>query len=111
MQESGTALWHAALAYAVTGCRWDLGRQVAPDVDAVVALIRLRASPEQRMGPPHQVPADLMDGIGAAQFHAASAQVRDALAPASGPPPVVADRALSADERRLLADVPPHHGS
>jgi hypothetical protein len=54
-----------------------------------------------------------MAGIGPAQFWAVLRDLRDALDQA-GPRrdhPVVADRPWSAEELRLMADRPPHHGS
>lgn len=58
---------------------------------------------------PHPVPAELRPDIGAAQFFSALRQVTDDLEvhswQVSGPAPT---RPLTADERRLLADVPPH---
>jgi hypothetical protein len=97
--------WHQALVFAVTGERRpELGRQVAPDLDAVVDAIG-----DHPVGA-HPVPADLTDGIGAAQLAAVLTALRTRLW-AAGPRPVVAERAPDAAERRLLADVPPHHGS
>ena len=112
--------WQAALAYALLGPPVrDLAEPGQPQiadllaelggVDAVRrAAIDLRASGRW----PHQVPANLMRGLGAAQFAAAWTAVLTSLGPlTTNPRPVVADRALTADERRLLADRPPHHGS
>jgi hypothetical protein len=56
------------------------------------------------------VPADLRADIGAAQLTAVLTELRRRLA-AADPRPVLAERAPDAAERRLLADVPPHHGS
>ena len=58
----------------------------------------------------HPVPADLTKGIGPARFAAVVTALRARLG-ASGVRPVLAERAPDAAERRLLADVPPHHGS
>lgn len=97
--------WHQALAYAVTGeRRAELGRQASPNIAAVAELVRDR--------PVHHstVPDDLMAGIGPAQFAAAlvhlTAEVRYLNASSA---PVIADRPLTADERRLADDSPPHH--
>lgn len=96
--------WHQALAYAVSGERRpELGAQVAPDLEVVVEAL------EGRPRGAFVVPADLREGIGAAQLAAAVTELRARLGRASRP--VLADRAPDADERRLLADVPPHHGS
>jgi hypothetical protein len=95
--------WHQALVYAVTGERRpELGRQVEPDLEAVVAVLggRTRGA--------HPVPPDLTDGIGPARLAAVLLELRRRVA-ASGSRPVVAERAPDADERRLLAEVPPHH--
>jgi hypothetical protein len=105
--------WHQALAWAVTGVRFDdLGRQARPDLEALVEFLRSRLGADvdpAELTRPHPLPVDLAEGLGAAQLAAAAAELRRRL---SGPPPaVVADsRALTADERRLLQDVPPHHG-
>lgn len=114
MDRSDAPAWHQALAYALTGVRFeDLGRQSRPDVDALAALLRPRLG--ARVDPveltrAHPLPADLAEGLGAAQLGAALSELRRRLA---GPPPVVVagERPLTADERRLLQDVPPHHGS
>ncbi|WP_328701939.1 hypothetical protein [Aestuariimicrobium ganziense] len=60
---------------------------------------------------PHPVPADCRGGLGAAQFHALLAGVRaacgvDGLQATRREGPVV----LGPAERRLLDEVPPHHG-
>jgi hypothetical protein len=97
--------WHQALVYAVTGeRRSELGHQEQPDLDAVVAVLA-----DARPGA-YVVPADLRRGIGAAQLAAVLIEVRARLA-ASDSRPVLAERSPDAAERRLLADVPPHHGS
>jgi len=101
--------WHQALAYAVTGCRLDgLGRQALPDPLVLAEVLRERGLSTGSSFAP--VPPELMRGLGPAQFSAALAQLRSALAPAHPAAPVLADRPLTSDERRLLTDVPPHHG-
>ncbi len=96
--------WHQALAFAVTGERRpDLGTQPVPDLDVVAVALAGR-----QLGA-YAVPADLREGIGAAQLAALVTALRARLAP--GGRPVLADRPPDADERRLLADVPPHHGA
>jgi hypothetical protein len=100
-----TAAWHEALLFAVTGERRpELGQQRSPDLDVVVAA--LGDAPHGV----HPVPADLRRGIGAAQLAAVLAELRARLA-ARESRPVLAERAPDAEERRLLADVPPHHGA
>jgi hypothetical protein len=100
--EDGTA-WHQALVFAMTGERRpELGRQDAPDLDMVVEALGARPRGA------YAVPPDLRQGIGAAQLAAVLTALRGRLA-ASGSRPVLAERAPDADERRLLAEVPPHH--
>lgn len=99
------ATWHQALVFAVTGERRpDLGRQEVPDLDVVVAAIGDRARGA------HPIPAELRQGVGPARLAAVLTELRTRLA-ASGARPVLAERAPDAAERRLLDDVPPHHGS
>ncbi|GAA1835294.1 hypothetical protein ACFFOM_09515 [Microlunatus capsulatus] len=113
MDEAALPAWHQALAYAVTGVRFeDLGRQDRPDLESLAALLRPRLGVQVDLAEltrAHPLPPDLAEGLGPAQLGSAVAELRRRL---SGPPPaVVADpRPLSADERRLLQDVPPHHG-
>ena len=96
--------WHQALVYALTGeRRVDLGGQDAPDLDALLLLL-----PGGPYGA-HPVPADLLAGIGPAQFAAVLTALRARLPREKGPAPVLVDRPLTADERRLVADAPPHH--
>jgi hypothetical protein len=103
--EGAATTWHQALVYAVTGERRpDLGVQAEPDLDAVVAAVG-----ESPRGA-HAVPPDLREGLGAARLAAVLTELRRRLA-ASGSRPVLAERAPDEAERRLLADVPPHHGS
>ena len=112
--------WHQALAYAVTGRRLEeLGRQAQPDLawltDYLNRLSRA-GSPEAPLADPPldgRVPGDLMAGIRPAQFWAALRELRQGL-DRSRPPhpqPVTADRPWSAEELRLMAERPPHHGS
>jgi hypothetical protein len=55
-------------------------------------------------------PGDLADGVGPAQYAAALRQVRSELGLDGLAAPVVSTRSdLTADERRLMADVPPHY--
>ena len=97
------ATWHQALVFAVTGERRpDLGEQGEPDLDVVMDALG------DRPRGAHPVPADLTRGIGPAQLAAVLSDLRARLA-ASGVQPVLAERTPDADERRLLADVPPHH--
>lgn len=103
MAENAQAAWHQALVYAVTGQRLpELGRQAEPDLEAVVALVG--AVPPEH----HVVPPELLEEIGPAHFFTVLAELRGRLRGRTSHP-VLAERALSADERRLVADAPPHH--
>ena len=73
--------WHQALAYAVTGRRIaELGRQARPDLAWLTDYLSRLTSGEDLEAtaadppPDGRVPADLMAGIGAAQFGAALAR-------------------------------------
>ena len=116
--------WHRALAYALVGEQLPLEDVDTPDPDALRAALaragwdvgRLAAhvNDVRRSGAPwpHPVPDALRAGLGAAQLHAALSRVRGDLgldAVVLRPPSRRAT--LDADERRLLADVPPHHGA
>ena len=113
---SGSTLpaWHQALAYAVTGLRFDeLGRQSSPDLDAVTAFLRPRLGADvdpAGLLQPHPLPADLAAGLGAAQLWAGVAELRRRLGAGAFDTAVAKPRPLTTDERRLLDDVPPHHG-
>lgn len=111
--------WHAALAYALLGppvCA--LPEPGQPRIETLIADLggadavraAVRAAPPANSWP-HPVPAELRDGLGAAQLAAAWTALLAALGPlTTDARPVVTDRALTAEERRLLADRPPHHG-
>jgi hypothetical protein len=104
-EDAPSARWHQALVLAVTGERRpELGRQDVPDLDVVVEAVG------DRPRGAHPVPADLTEGIGPAQLAAVLMELRRRLT-AAGSRPVLAERGPDAAERRLLADVPPHHGS
>lgn len=113
--------WHRALAYAVLGeVIGDLGTQAKPDVPALAAYLRTNyadrlvgvAAERQAAGLswPYPVPAELMAGIGFAQFAAALRTLQSTLGlsafRAASPAPA---RPLTPDEERLLREVPPHH--
>lgn len=114
--------WHRALGQALTGCDLDLGVQERFGADAAVAALAAAGWDAVRIGAhahavagaepwPHPVPADARGSIGAAEFHAALIRTREALGLAvlTVLPPSTRTR-LDADERRLLADAPPHFG-
>lgn len=116
--------WHEALTFAVTGQRRDVGEQSRPDIAELSQnllaepgrpslnnhLLSTRAAGRPW---PHEVPADLMLGLGYAQFAAALSQLRSALAldEPGRPPRVGRTQATTPADRRLLDEVPPHHGS
>lgn len=116
-EESIVPAWHQALAYAVTGQRLEeLGRQRQPDVSRLAAELEGLAGPggiERGWSvevTDYSVPAELMEGIGAAQFWAVLGDLRQVLGLADpGSPAVTTDRPLTAEENRLVADRPPHH--
>jgi hypothetical protein len=108
--------WHQALAYAVCGRRLEqLGRQRSPDITALSTALRdladegalIPSSSDQAV---HSVPNDLMQGLGAAQFHAALSALRSELGLGVALRATVApSRPLTPAERRLIEDAPPHH--
>jgi hypothetical protein len=129
--------WHLALAYAMTGRRLD-GLDEAGGLDgpgavdaagAVEAHGRLdlptlartllelqnagRVVIASSVAERHDPPAELRAGIGPAQFWAALSELATMLNPnpSARSSPVVAERPLTPEERRLTDDTPPHHGS
>src|SRR4051812_17766769 len=115
----GGPRWHAALAYALLGPPVrDLTEPGVPNAPRLLAdlggadTVRRAVIAARDSGTwPFEVPAELTAGLGAAQYAAAWTSVLSALGPlTANARPVVADRALTAEERRLLADRPPHHG-
>lgn len=114
--------WHRAIAFALTGTDADFGVQDAPDPATLVAELAERGWDAERIAAhardvpgtepwPHPVPDALRAGLGAAQLHAAIGQARGRLGleVLTVLPPSRRSR-LTADERRLLGEVPPHHG-
>lgn len=118
--------WHQALGYAVLGeILPELGHQVRMDVAELSShlerlvpggiqdlrnTVRDRRTAGQEW--PYRVPPELMREIGYAQFAAALTMLCDRLeVMLADPPAALADRALTAEERRLGDEVPPHHGS
>lgn len=116
--------WQSALVFAVVGevTPEQDGSASGPDLDAIVATLtgraggpaRIREQIAARHGSgepwPYPVPAELRAGLGAAQLVAVIAEVRRRLELDPPEHPVLSDRPPDADERRLLAEVPPHHG-
>jgi hypothetical protein len=107
--------WHQALAFGLTGRRFEeLGYQATPDLDEVVAFLEHRLGVDLDrtvLGQSHRPPEDLTVGLGAAQLGAAVAELRRRLGVDHATVRVTRQRPLSADERRLMQDVPPHHGT
>jgi hypothetical protein len=115
--------WHAALAYALLGRvpeglsptdGLDIARFLR-ELDALwpggLRAVRSEIGRRRSVGPwPHRVPPELMRGLGAAQFTAALTGVRQELGLDVVTTRRPAERRLDPDERRLLTDVPPHHG-
>jgi hypothetical protein len=114
--------WHAALGYALVGVEFDLAEPGAPDPSALVAALADAGWPSERIAAhartevaaertwPHPVPAPLRTGCGAAQLAAALGAARAELGlSALETRPPSRRRALTADEQRLLREVPPHH--
>ncbi|MFT3860534.1 hypothetical protein [Micropruina sp.] len=106
----------AALHFALTGSRYAGGGGDLPAVlvdegwdasalrahaDAVIAANRVW---------PHPVPDDLRQRVGSAQLFAAVQRTQRELGLFGQVAAPAAARGLDADERRLMADVPPHHG-
>jgi hypothetical protein len=111
--------WHAALAYALLGAPVrDLPESGTPRVAELIADLggveSLRAAVAEARSSgswPVAIPDELRRGLGAAQLAAVWTALLTELGPlTTNARPVVADRALTADDRRLLADRPPHHG-
>jgi hypothetical protein len=117
--QDGDPRWHAALAYALLGPPVrDLTEPRVPSAPRLLADLggpdtvrrAVIAARDSRIWP-YEVPAELTEGLGAAQYAAAWTSVLSALGPLTrNARPVAADRPLTAEERRLLADRPPHHG-
>jgi len=105
----------AALGLALTGRRLQLSspqhladdlRQAGFDGDALVRLRRERQAAGEPW--PYPVPLHERRAIGFARFDAALADARSALGLSGLTDAVRAKRPLSAEERRLAADRPPH---
>lgn len=115
--------WHAAIGFALVGVELRVDERGQPDPAALAeALVaggwtgdRIAAHARTRLQAgmpwPHPIPAALQVGCGAAQLRAALGATRAALGIATlvTMSPSVRTR-LTADEERLLREVPPHHG-
>lgn len=114
--------WHRALAFALVGMDFEgLGDEPVPDVAATLRLLAERGWAPERIAAlrrrradagepwPFPLPDDVAGQIGShAQFQAALVQAQEKLS--DGATQVRSSRPLDADERRLLADHPPHYG-
>lgn len=116
--------WQAAVAFALTGEVLDLPESGEPQPAELVSALaergwnqatviaearRCAASGEPW---PHPVDPHLRAGLGLAQLQAALTATRHLLGVqtlVTRPPSARTD--LTADEERLLRDVPPHHGA
>lgn len=119
-----TSTWHQALAYSLLGrvpeglapVRTPAVGELADELvglnpDGLAGLLD-EVAQHRASGPwPYRAPADLMRGLGFAQFHAALTQLREFLGTDDENRAVAVDRPLDAAERRLVADSPPHHGA
>ena len=104
--------WHQALAYALLGCRYPgLARQQQPDLAGLMLDLEreVRAADEplnvavtaaraRAVRWPYPVPADLMHGLGAAQFTAALSELVRRLEITMGPQRIARDRSPDAGE-------------
>lgn len=115
--------WHRAIAYALVGEHLPLGDRPAPVPAVLVGELeslgwssaaigrRAREAAAHQRPWPFPVPDAVASGLGAAQLYAAVGQVRAALGlEVLEVLPPSTRTTLSADERRLLADRPPHYG-
>jgi hypothetical protein len=119
----GGRRWHAALAYALLG-RVPNGLREAGRTDLTLLLsdldhqpgglaaIRFEIANARAAGSwPRRPPSVLTTGLGPAQFAAALAELRRRLGvDDDSVRRVRSSRRLDADEQRLQAEVPPHHG-
>jgi hypothetical protein len=118
-----SARWQAALAYALVAEEFDLTASDQPDPEALLSELAGADWDAERIGVhartvieaeqpwPHPVPAVLRQDCGPAQFHAALARTRELLDLRTMETRTPTSRhRLTADEERLMRDVPPHHG-
>lgn len=114
--------WHTAIGYALVGQELPLAEPAHPDPARLVADLdaagwnagrvhaHALATVEAERPWPHRIPAELRAGCGAAQLHAALGRTRALLAVVTleTRSPTTRTR-LTADEQRLLRDLPPHY--
>ncbi|HEY5846084.1 MAG TPA: hypothetical protein VIT42_04750 [Microlunatus sp.] len=122
--ETGAPRWHAALSHAVLGRVLDglpepgrvdvveLSRELGHRWPGGLPGLQAEVARQRATGPwPHPVPEELTPALVPAQFGSALAALRNVLRLDEQVGRVPESRALDADERRLQAEVPPHHGS
>jgi hypothetical protein len=109
------------LAYALTGVQLDL--PTTADLGALLIDLAERGWPAATLADhadatraagqpwPHPVSAATISSFGAARWYAALADLKRRLGQDVAIQPPSTRTTLNADERRLLADVPPHHGN
>ena len=109
------------LAYALTGETLPIRDTDGSTTDFLAALEEagwpadrvVRAANqawEQETCWPHPLPAHSLDSVGPAQWYAALTQVRAELGLDAIQQAPSKRTTLTGDERRLMAEVPPHHG-
>lgn len=115
--------WFGAIAWALAGVDLAEPVDIALDPELVVAWLAGQGWPSERLADhrlacqqsgeawPHPVPLGWLGPGSAARFHALLTAVRDAagvrgLVARQAP----AERHLGPAERRLIDDLPPHHG-
>ncbi|MDR1385991.1 MAG: hypothetical protein LBJ44_00020 [Propionibacteriaceae bacterium] len=121
MSQAEQADWTEALAWALTGQPLDLGQLNDPDQllaalegrgwDATALRSRAQSARDRGQPWPDRPPAEQLARIGAARWRAATERVVACLGLQAVALPPSRRTSLTADERRLLAERPPHHGS
>ncbi|WP_425308251.1 hypothetical protein AADG42_05665 [Ammonicoccus fulvus] len=104
--------WHTALGFALTGEWLELPPAELPDPETLLAQLADAGWSGERLAEAarqsHQVPADVVATLGAAQFWAVLVDLRRRVGATGEVRPPAMTRPLTADERRLAADRPPH---
>jgi len=109
------------LAYALTGEELPIRDTDGSTEDFVAALEEAGWTPdrvvraanlawEQETCWPYPLPPHSLDSVGAAQWYAALTEVRAALGLDARRMAPSKRTVLTQDERRLMAELPPHHG-
>lgn len=105
--------WHAALAYVLTGQRLPVTPAPSPEPAALLAELSALGWSGERLTTTatvaRAVPPELRAGLGAAQFWAVLAQLRAEVGARGTVAQAPSRRTLlTAEERRLRAERPPH---